>query len=35
MVIATIDQPHEMPTELWKNLRTASKTSISGWKMFA
>ena len=34
-VIATIDQPHEMPTELWKNFRTASKTSISGWKMFA
>ena len=31
----TIDKPHETPTLLWKNFRTDSKTSISGWKMLA
>ncbi len=35
IVSSTIDQPHGTPTLLWKNFRTASKTSISGWKMFA
>ena len=35
IVSSTIDQPHGIPAELWKNLMTASKTSISGWKIFA
>ena len=34
-VSSTIDQPHETPTELWKNFSTDSKTSMSGWKMLA
>ena len=34
-VSSTIDQPHGTPTLLWKNVRTDSKTSISGWKMLA
>ena len=34
-VSSTIEKPHEIPTWLWKNLRTASKMSISGWKMLA
>jgi hypothetical protein len=34
-VSSTIDQPHGTPTLLWKNFKTASNTSISGWKMFA
>ena len=35
IVSSTIEKPQEIPTLLWKNLRTASKTSISGWKIFA
>ena len=35
IVSSTIEKPHEIPTWLWKNLRTASNTSISGWKMLA
>ena len=34
-VSSTIDQPQGTPTLLWKNFSTASKTSISGWKMLA
>src|SRR5581483_3999539 len=34
-VNSTIDRPQPTPTLLWKNLSTASKTVISGWKMFA
>ena len=35
IVSRTIEKPHETPTESWKNFRTDSKTSISGWKMLA
>jgi hypothetical protein len=31
IVSAMIDQPHGIPTLSWKNLRIASKKSISGW----
>jgi hypothetical protein len=30
-----MDIPQPTPTVLWKNLRIASKKSISGWKMLA
>ena len=34
-VRAMIETPHCSPTLSWKNIRTASNTSISGWKMLA
>src|SRR5689334_16074 len=34
-VIRMIDRPQPTPTVVWKNLRIASKKSISGWKMLA
>src|SRR3954468_22919290 len=30
-----MDVPQPRPIESWKNVRTASKTSIRGWKMLA
>ena len=35
IVSSTMAQPQGIPTLLWKNFRTDSKTSISGWKMLA
>ncbi len=35
IVRSTIEKPQLTPTLLWKNFRTDSKTSISGWKMLA
>ena len=34
-VSATIEAPQPIPTVSWKNLRIASKKSISGWRTLA